>query len=728
MPGPATPNLFMEKPTMLHAIKQFLLPPTFHGDENKTRMAGIIHFLILTTFVFSVFVSIAVVVLYEEKTINVVLCLTSFGVLFGLYSINRRGHYRLASFLYIAVFWSMSSAVLYLGSQTSSPQLGFYIAITVTAGVMLGMRWAMSLAVLNILVVLFLALLEINGYPFPHYFPEAPLVRWFDFSLFLFFTIMPLYLILTGLSDALKRARQENEHRKKAEQSTRTSEKYFRALIENSQDIITVLDDAGNICFASPSNERILGYKSEELVGQNIFDFIHSDDCRMALDVFQRCMKKAGSSQTAEFRIKHCDGSLRHLEVIGQSLLHIPEVHGVVINSRDVTERKLLKEQFLQAQKMESIGRLAGGVAHDFNNVLTTILGYSELLLAEMPDNDPHRESIELIHSAGRKASALTRQLLAFSRKQILEKKVVCVNTIINDFLKILSKMLGEDIEVKTCLEAEKGIIEADPGQIEQILMNLTVNARDAMPNGGDILIETKDTLVTEDYSKKHLGVLPGNYVMLAVTDSGTGIDKKEMEHIFEPFFTTKEEGKGTGLGLATVHGITKQHNGHVHVYSEKGKGSTFKIYLPASNQTIKSNISHHKTIPLKQGRETIMIVDDEPSVCRLVADTLEPLGYKCLGVSSGKDAIELLKNYPDTVHLLLTDVVMPGINGSELAERIRATYPDLKIIFMSGYTENTITHRGVLDKGINYISKPITPVALTHKIRSVLGKSPSEL
>ncbi len=385
-------------------------------------------------------------------------------------------------------------------------------------------------------------------------------------------------------------------------------------------------------------------------------------------------------------------------------------------------ERIKLERQLQQAQKMETIGRLAGGVAHDFNNVLTSILGYSELLLMEMDDDDPHREFVEIIHSAGEKASTLTRQLLAFSRKQILEKKVVCINTLIKDLLKILGKMLGDDVEIQTSLEAKQGLIEADPGQMEQVLMNLCVNARDAMPKGGTIIIETKDVTFHEDHPDLPSDLKPGDYVMLAVTDTGVGMSKEVQEHIFDPFFTTKEEGKGTGLGLATVYGIIKQHGGYIYVHSEEGKGTTFTIYLPATKQPIDSSIPEEGgEVSLEHGSETILVVDDDPLVRRLVFDTLEPRGYKCIGAANGKEALEVLKNYPDKVHLLLTDVVMTGMSGKELADKVSITYPKLKVIFMSGYAEDTIARHGVLNQGVNFLSKPLTPVALIQKIESVL-------
>ena len=390
----------------------------------------------------------------------------------------------------------------------------------------------------------------------------------------------------------------------------------------------------------------------------------------------------------------------------------------------ETSEKIKLEQQLRQVQKMESIGRLAAGIAHDFNNVLSVIIGYSDLLLTTIPSNDPIHEKIKRIHDSGSRAATLTRQLLAFSRKQVLEKKVISINTIIRNFLKILGKMVGEDIVITTYLSEESCIVEADPGQIEQIIMNLIVNAKDAMPNGGEIIIETARINLDKHYVNKHIEVKPGQYVLMAISDTGEGMDEDVLSKIFDPFFTTKEQGKGTGLGLATVYGIVKQHDGYIYAYSEKNRGTTFKIYLPASKKTEEETESKSTARTLLQGNETILIVDDNASIRQLIVETLKPLGYNCLQAASGKDAMDVLRKYKGEVHLLITDVVMPGMSGRELAETIREERPEMKVIFMSGYTENIIAHHGVLEQGINYISKPITPVTLTQKIRSVLREN----
>ncbi len=387
----------------------------------------------------------------------------------------------------------------------------------------------------------------------------------------------------------------------------------------------------------------------------------------------------------------------------------------------ETAEKIKLEQQFLHIQKMESIGQLAAGIAHDFNNVLSVIMGYSYLLLSTIPPSDPVHEKIKRIHDAGDRAAILTRQLLAFSRKQVLEKKVISVNTIIDNFLKILGKMAGEDIIITTCLSEKSCVVDADPSQIEQVIMNLIVNARDAMPKGGEIIIETELVQLDQGDVSKHIEVKPGQYVLMAISDTGEGMDEDVLAKIFDPFFTTKESGKGTGLGLATVYGIVKQHGGYIYAYSEKGKGTTFKIYLPANKKAEEGIEDKASSKALFGGNETILIVDDNTSICQFIVETLEPLGYHCLQASSGQEALQLHHQYQGTIQLLLTDVVMPVMSGRQLAETIKKERPELKVLFMSGYTESIITHHGVLEEDVNYISKPITPVALTQKIRVIL-------
>lgn len=384
-----------------------------------------------------------------------------------------------------------------------------------------------------------------------------------------------------------------------------------------------------------------------------------------------------------------------------------------------------LESHLRQVQKMEAVGNLAGGIAHDFNNILTTILGYSQMVSIKLPANDPMRRMIESIHNAGIKASSLTHQLLAFSRKQVLEMKVSNLNMIVEDMNNMLTRLIGEDILLKTFLAKPIGNIMADPSQIGQILMNLVVNARDAMPNGGRLTIETGDIYLDEQYAASMTFVQPGTYSMLSVTDTGEGMSPELREKIFEPFFTTKEPGKGTGLGLSTVYGIVKQHHGYIHVYSELGHGTSFKIYLPV----VSGDISEKETstdISMAKGTETILVVDDDESIRSLILDTLQPLGYKMLEASCGDDALQLHQTTRQHIDLVLSDVIMPGMNGLELIERLSEEQADLKAILMSGYTDNVISHHGVLESGYILINKPLFPIALANKIREVLDEGVS--
>ena len=387
-------------------------------------------------------------------------------------------------------------------------------------------------------------------------------------------------------------------------------------------------------------------------------------------------------------------------------------------------ERKNLEEQLVQAQKLEAVGRLAGGIAHDFNNLLTAIIGYAQLALGRLQPDDPLRRRVEEIKKAGDRAASLTRQLLAFSRKQVMQPKVIDLNSVVAELERMLVRMIGEDIEMRTMLQPDLGNVKADPGQMEQVIMNLVLNARDAMPAGGKLTIETANGYLDETYAQQHVAVLPGAYVMLAVSDNGAGIDEETQQHIFEPFFTTKEVGKGTGLGLSTAYGIVKQSGGNIWVYSEPGKGTTFKIYLPRVDEAADEYKHPVATVDLPQGTETILLVEDEEMVLKVARESLMTCGYRVLEATSGKDALLICEQHRETIHLLLTDVVMPEVSGREVANRLLSLHPEMRILYMSGYADNAIVHHGVLDEGTNFIEKPFGPDALALKVRSVLDAS----
>jgi CheY-like chemotaxis protein len=381
-----------------------------------------------------------------------------------------------------------------------------------------------------------------------------------------------------------------------------------------------------------------------------------------------------------------------------------------------------LEAQLRQAQKMEAVGQLAGGIAHDFNNLLGVIIGWSEVFEERLSQSDPLRPKAEQIKKAGQRAAALTRQLLAFSRKQVLEPKILDLNTVVTDTLKMLQRLIGDDIELATIPALELGRVKADQGQIGQVIMNLAVNARDAMPQGGKLTMTIANAEMDDVSIRQHPGAVPGSYVKLAVSDTGCGMDHETQARIFEPFFTTKELGKGTGLGLSTVYGIVKQSGGYISVYSELGRGTTFKIYLPRIEQSVTQGAFSKNIKEPVRGWEIILLVEDAPSLRELARELLEDNGYTVLEAGNGADAIQVAERYGKTIHLLLTDVVMPGMDGGKLAERMTHSHPGIKVLYMSGYTDDAIVHHGVLDSGVALLQKPFTRESLTRKVRDVLG------
>ena len=496
------------------------------------------------------------------------------------------------------------------------------------------------------------------------------------------------------------------------------------AVVESSYDAIVSLSPQGIILTWNHGAERIFGYSAEEAIAKSIL-LLSPSGQPVAGEELLEMIKRADTVERFETVRTKKDGTRIDVAL---TLSPIKDADGCVVGvssvARDITESRHLEEMFRQAQRMEAVGQLAGGVAHDFNNLLGVILGYTGLLLDRMSVDDPQRKDIEQVEKAGNRAALLTRQLLAFSRKQVLQPKVLDLNAVVAGAEKLLQRLIGEDVELLVRLAPGLGQVKADPGQLEQIIMNLAVNARDAMPSGGKLTIETSNVNLDETYAIQHYSTLPGPHVMLAVTDNGCGMDSKTKAHIFEPFFTTKEFGKGTGLGLSTVFGIVQQSGGYLWVYSEPGIGTSFKIYLPCVGSPAASDVPADSAEPAARGFNTILIVEDEADLLEVTHRSLAEVGYSIIAAHSPAEAIVLSGNHPGPIHLMVTDVIMPGMSGGQLATHLCALRPEMKVLFVSGYTDDTIVRHGVLEPGLAFLQKPFSPKTLTRKVREVLAST----
>jgi two-component system cell cycle sensor histidine kinase/response regulator CckA len=503
-----------------------------------------------------------------------------------------------------------------------------------------------------------------------------------------------------------------------ASRALKASEERYRDLMEHAQDAIFVYDENGIVEEVNRAAELLVGATREQIVGRSFLVTLPAEDREQVLSDFRETLENGRSLELKQIRIERRDGTIVPAEVTS-SVVEIGGKPLVVGHLRDVSERNAMAEQFRVAQKMEAVGLLAGGVAHDFNNLLTAILGYSQLLATELAGNPEHFSAIEEIRKAGERAAGLTGQLLAFSRKQILAPKVLDANEIVRQIREMLARLIGEDIRMVMNLDPALGMIRADAGQLEQVIMNLAVNARDAMPHGGRLTLETANVELDESDTHSHAPAMPGPYVMLVVTDTGMGMDGATRERIFEPFFTTKEKGHGTGLGLSTVYGIVKQSGGFISVETETGKGTAFRVYLPRVNVPADpALVPESATLPAF-GTETILLVEDEDSVRTLARKTLEARGYRVLEAANGGEASEIARG--ESVDLLLTDVVLPGIGGGEIAERIHGLHPRAKVLYTSGYTDELAVRGVPIARDAAFLQKPFTPAILARKVREVL-------
>ncbi|MGH9861995.1 MAG: PAS domain S-box protein [Candidatus Acidiferrales bacterium] len=514
--------------------------------------------------------------------------------------------------------------------------------------------------------------------------------------------------------------------RKQAEEALRRSEAEQRSLVENAPYGIYRATREGKFLTVNPALREMLHYGSkEELLAANAYD-IYRDPAER--DRLFEAHLSGDRFEGVEVAWKRKDGKPLTVR-LGGRVVRDPqgEVAYMEVIAENITERRVLEQALRQAMKMEAVGRLAGGVAHDFNNLLTVIRGHSELLSNRLGEGHALRPSVLEIDKAAQRAAALTQQLLAFSRKQMIQPRLLDLNGVVANTQDMLRRLIGEDIELIAVASPELASVKADPNQLEQVILNLAVNARDAMPKGGKLIIETANAELDEVYASQHPGARPGRYVLLAVSDTGTGMDAETQAHLFEPFFTTKEKGKGTGLGLATVYGVVKQNEGYIWVYSELGRGTTVKIFLPRVEQAVEGEAAKPAApVAAPRGSETVLLVEDEEPLRRLAREFLESNGYRVLEAPTGQEALRLAERFQGPIHLLLTDVVMPGLSGRELAERLAPRRPETKVLYMSGYTEDAIVHHGVLGPGMSLLQKPFTLDALARKLRQVLGAGPT--
>ncbi len=521
--------------------------------------------------------------------------------------------------------------------------------------------------------------------------------------------------------------------RKLAEKALGNQERYYRSLIHSLHENILVIDQDHRVTDINSRALASTGLKREEVLGRSCFEVLHRNN-RPCGELGEECpfqkVLETGKPATCEHIHRHADGTMHHAAIQMSPLLDVEgNVSHVIEAARDVSDlfeahekQAALQEQLQQSQKMESIGRLAGGVAHDFNNILTGINGYSEMIIDDLEPGDPMRADLQEIKAAGERAAGLTRQLLAFSRKQTISPKVVCPNDILESSQQMLRRIIGEDIDLEFIPAKDLGRIKADPAQLDQILVNLAVNAREATPDGGKLTIETQNVSLDEEFCASHVEAEPGDHIMLAVSDNGQGMDEKTKSKIFEPFFSSKGSDANTGLGLATVYGIVKQNGGFISVYSELDAGTTFKVYFPRVKKTADA-LPEERPRDTHTGTETVLLVEDEALVRNLAKRILEKSGYNVIAKDNGGAAFVYCDQSDDPIDLLLTDVVMPNMNGRDLFTKLQKKRPALKALFMSGYTENVIAHHGVLDEGVRFIQKPFTIETLETNVRRVLDE-----
>jgi two-component system, cell cycle sensor histidine kinase and response regulator CckA len=713
-------------------LRSLLKAPAL-ADDDETRRAGVMNSLIMALLaLLLVGGGLATATVFAMKAASA-LVITALGlVLFVALACLRRGRLQVAGRLLVGGLFVVFSALVAVSGGIHSVGIAYYVSLTVVAGVLLGHRAALATAALSVLFGVVLVACPILGHPLPRLFPVPPGAALIDLLLMLLLAMVPLTLALQGLAEALANAREQLRERRRTEEALRESESRFRTIFDSVNDAVLVQEGSSGGLF--DVNRRALemwGYSEKD--GRLTAHQLCSGAAPYTEEELLLRMERARDDEPRlfEWHARHASGRLFWVEVN----MRRAALHGgrrLLLTVRDITERKRaqeeqdrLSEQLLQAQKLESIGRLAGGVAHDFNNMLTGVIGHLSLALLTLEPTRQEHAWITTANQAALSAAELTTQLLAFSRRQIIEPRALCLNEVVRRMESMLTRTIGEDIALTTALAEDLDPTSADPNQLENVILNLAVNARDAMPLGGKLTIETANVMLGAQYGETHGEVRPGAYVMLAVTDTGCGMSADVKQRLFEPFFTTKPKGEGTGLGLAMVFGAVKQHGGAIQVYSEVGRGSTFKVYLPRAHTEAEALPQRDEPGSLPQGDETVVLVEDERVARDAISTVLRRLGYHVVVFENGEEALAGLRAHDGSVDLLLTDVVLPGMNGRALAERLQTRWPLLKVLYSSGYTRNVIVNHGVLEQGIEFLGKPFTPEALARKLRALLDPRP---
>jgi PAS domain S-box-containing protein len=624
----------------------------------------------------------------------------------------HKGYLRKASILTVLVLTTGASFSAYVGDGIHDVSMIVFPAIIIISSLLFENKLFVFFSALPIFTSGIITLNRyLNNYPEVH--GDEQLVEFTVHSLILIITAIVIRKITMYELQNLKRAKK--------------NESKYRNIFENVQDVFYELDLDGKILEISPSVEKFLKYKRENIIGKNIADFFADSTEK---DHILNKILEHGKITDTEISLLNKESNTTYSSLNATLLKNGNGNQNKIVGSmRDITERKTLEAQLRQAQKMEAVGTLAGGIAHDFNNLLTVINGYSDFILMKLKQHEPYYKELSTIRSAGKKATILTRQILAFSRKQIVQPKNISINEVISDLNKMMHSLIGEDINTKVNLYPDIPIIKADPGQIEQIMINLFVNARDALNERKEtnfkkqIIIETGQVYLDKQYVANHLGSAEGACAMIAISDNGVGMDKDKLNKIFEPFYTTKDQGKGTGLGLSMVYGIIKQNQANIYVYSEPSIGTTIKIYWPLVDTDAEKVIKEKEIEKPKRGNEIILVVEDNDSVREFTCKSLSNLGYSVFAASSGEEAFKILYEHSMHPDLLITDMVMPGINGKELSDKIKEIFPEIPTIITSGYTQKHNIHKGLFEKEANFIQKPFSTIDLSSKVRDVLDR-----